>query len=238
MVAINKSFGIPKDKRGFITKLGLRLVMLPVLGLLIVLSLVISAGLQIILGIDVEIWGIKPSDFSILLSVVAFITPLLIQVGAFAVLYRLSPNRKGLRWKPILIGALVASILVELLKIGFSFYVTALGAASNAAKTYGALGGVIVFLLFIYLFAAIILFGAEVAAAMHNFPLEAPTPAPAVSSSAAETAPAGQMSLTGQNELARVQPGAKRSPKEVGLGAALLITIFISSLIFQRKKTP
>jgi membrane protein len=239
MVAINKSFGIPKDKRSFITKLGLRLVMLPVLGLLIVLSVVISAGLQIILSIDVNIFGVKPSDFSILLVVVGFITPILIETGAFAVLYRLSPNRKGLRWKPMLIGGLVAAILIELLKVGFSFYVTSLGAASNAAKTYGALGGIIVFLLFIYLFAAIILFGAEVAAALHNFPPEAPAPVSAASTSADGTAlPAGQVALTAQTGLARIQPGAKRTPKELGLGAAVLITIFIGGLISQRKKTP
>ncbi|HEX2911762.1 MAG TPA: YhjD/YihY/BrkB family envelope integrity protein [Chloroflexia bacterium] len=242
MMAINKAFGIPKDKRNFMVKLGLRLLMLPVLGLLFILSFAISAGLRIILGIDIQIFGVSPANFSFLLNLLAIVTPFLIQAGAFAVLYRLSPNRKGLRWKPLLVGALVASFLVEILKVFFSFYINVLGAASNATKTYGALGGIIVFLLFIYLFAAIVLFGAEIASALHHFapePVKAPAETAAVEEVPAVTpatapvtaAPVAQ-ALTAKTATA---PESKNKFEMIIGMVVMLAAMGLSALIPRRK---
>ncbi len=76
----------------------------------------------------------------------------------FAVLYWASPNARqgGFRW--VSPGGLLAVLLWIAVSLGFAFY------AANFAsydKTYGALGGVIVFLTWLWLSNLAILFGAE-----------------------------------------------------------------------------
>lgn len=167
--AINKAFDVEKDKRNFFVKLGLRLGMLLVLGVLLAAAFLVTIIAQLILNANVSLFGISPQNFSFLLPIISYVIPVLLQIAIFTILYRFSPARKGLRMKPILIGATFAAVLFELLKIAFTFYVTSFGAASSATKTYGAIGGIIVFLLFLYLVGLVILFGAELAAVMHNF---------------------------------------------------------------------
>lgn len=78
----------------------------------------------------------------------------------FAVIYFVVPNRPV----PILfalIGGLVAGVLLELLKAGFGLY---LHHFPSYQAIYGALAAVPIFLLWMYLFWAAVLLGAEVAA--------------------------------------------------------------------------
>jgi membrane protein len=169
MFGVNLAYGVRKDKRKFFVKLGVRLAMLFGLGGLLVAAFAITFIFNLIINADVELFGISPKNFSFVLPLVAYLLPLLLEVAMFMLLYRFGSSRKDVRWKPTIIGGIVAAILFELLKIAFTFYVTAFGAASNAAKTYGAIGGIIVFLFFLYLLAAVTLFGAEVSAGLHRF---------------------------------------------------------------------
>jgi membrane protein len=76
----------------------------------------------------------------------------------FGVLYYASPNAKpsGLRW--IGGGAIVALVTWIVASIGFALYVANFGSYN---KTYGTLGGVVVFLLWMWLTNLAILLGAE-----------------------------------------------------------------------------
>jgi membrane protein len=79
-------------------------------------------------------------------------------MAALAVLYRAGPDRDQPRWAWVSWGSAVATVLWILASIGFSVYVDAFG---NYNKTYGALAGVIILLLWLYLTAVIVLVGAE-----------------------------------------------------------------------------
>ncbi len=85
-----------------------------------------------------------------------FVTALL-----FGLLYRFMP-RVVPSWLDIWPGALVASVAWEILKWAFNLYTTSL---ANWGAIYGPIAGVIVLLLWLYLSAHIILFGAEFSAA-------------------------------------------------------------------------
>ncbi len=79
-----------------------------------------------------------------------------------SIVYRWLPS-KAPKWKAILPGAIVATLLWIAGASGFSLY---LAFAPDYTVTYGAFAGVIVTLLFFYLTGAVVIFGAEVNAAL------------------------------------------------------------------------
>ncbi len=83
---------------------------------------------------------------------------LFVVVLVVAMLYYTTPNLKQPKFKWVSIGAFVAIIVWILASVGFAFYVTNF---SNYNKTYGSLGGVIVFLLWLWITNLVLLFGAE-----------------------------------------------------------------------------
>jgi uncharacterized BrkB/YihY/UPF0761 family membrane protein len=70
-------------------------------------------------------------------------------------MYRYVPNAKTSFWS-IWPGALVATVLFEILKNGFGIYAEHF---TNYDLAYGTLGGVLLFMLFTFLTANILLFG-------------------------------------------------------------------------------
>ncbi|HEX2099200.1 MAG TPA: YihY/virulence factor BrkB family protein [Candidatus Synoicihabitans sp.] len=75
-----------------------------------------------------------------------------------AVLYRYGPSRDRPRWRWVSWGAAAGALLWLAGSAAFSLYVSSFG---NYDKTYGSLGAVVVFLLWLNLSAYSILFGAE-----------------------------------------------------------------------------
>jgi membrane protein len=80
-------------------------------------------------------------------------------VAALAIVYRLAPDRDAPKFAWTSPGAFTATLLWVLGSVGFSLYVNNFGSYN---KTYGALAGVIVFLLWLYLTSYIVLLGAEI----------------------------------------------------------------------------
>jgi membrane protein len=163
---VNVAYDVKKDNRNFFLKLGLRLGLLLVLGLLIAAAFSVTILSQLLFSAKVELFGISPGNFSFLLPVISYLVPIALMFCVFAILYKVGPDRKGNKWRYVVVGALVAAVLFEILKYGFTFYITAFNASDSYAKTYGTLGGVVLFLFYIWISAAIMLFGAEVASVM------------------------------------------------------------------------
>ncbi len=78
---------------------------------------------------------------------------------ALAVLYRVAPDRDAPKFRWVSVGAAVATLLWLLASVGFSLYVSLFG---NYAKTYGALAGVVVMLLWLWITSYAVLLGAEI----------------------------------------------------------------------------
>lgn len=95
--------------------------------------------------------------------------PGLIEFIALTLLYCLIPNCT-VRWRDGAVGALVATIAIEILKIGFSAY---LDATAFYRTVYGALAAIPIFLLWMYLSWMAVLLGAVVGAALPNWRIDA-----------------------------------------------------------------
>lgn len=83
---------------------------------------------------------------------------LLVIVSGLSVLYRYGPSRRVRRWRWITPGAGIACLLWIAGSVAFSYYVSNFGSYN---ETFGALGGVVVLLMWLWLSAFIMLLGAE-----------------------------------------------------------------------------
>jgi membrane protein len=86
-------------------------------------------------------------------------------VVVIAVLYYATPNVKQPKFRWMSMGSLIALMIFVLASLGFGFYVANF---SNYNKTYGAIGGVIVMLLWLWILNMSLLFGAEFDAEMER----------------------------------------------------------------------
>ncbi|MDP9428510.1 MAG: YihY/virulence factor BrkB family protein [Actinomycetota bacterium] len=96
---------------------------------------------------------------TVLAQVVRWMLLLGIFAGSLAVLYRVAPDRDAPRLRWVSLGAVVVTVIWALVSLGFSIYVDNFGSYD---KTYGAIAGVIVLMLWLYLTCYLILLGAEI----------------------------------------------------------------------------
>ena len=75
---------------------------------------------------------------------------------AVAACYRYAPDRENARWRWLSVGSILATLLWVVATIGFGFYAAHFG---NYNATYGALGAVVVLLMWLYLSAYAMLAG-------------------------------------------------------------------------------
>lgn len=143
-----------RDERGIIksTLLNLGLTLGGIV--LVLLTLLLVAVVPAVLGmIDLgPVWdlALRLSRWPILFVIV---------MGALALLYRLGPDRKPPRWQWASPGAIIATLLWLAGSIAFSLYVTKFGSYN---ETYGAIAGVVVLMMWLYLTAMVVLLGAEI----------------------------------------------------------------------------
>jgi membrane protein len=95
--------------------------------------------------------------------------PVLLEVLAFTLIYALIPNC-SVRWREAAVGGVVATTLIEGLKICFVLY---LGYFSSYHAVYGAAAAIPIFLLWMYVAWSAVLFGAVVAAALPQWRIDA-----------------------------------------------------------------
>lgn len=134
------------------TMLGVTLatVILLVLGLLTLVSGPLARSFGDVIGLgDVA---------ATVLLIVQWPILLVIAIVVVAVLYYWSPNVKQPKFTWVSGGSILALLIWIIASVGFGFYV---GNFSNYNATYGSLGGVIVFLLWIWITNNALLFGAE-----------------------------------------------------------------------------
>jgi hypothetical protein len=122
------------------------------LGFLLAASLAVSAALTA-LGAMLDAW--LPFGEA-LLSVVNFLVSLALLAVLFAAIYKVLPDR-AIAWRDVIVGALITALLFTIGKSLIGWYL----GSSAVASSYGAAGGLIVLLFWVYYSAQIFLLGAE-----------------------------------------------------------------------------
>jgi membrane protein len=96
---------------------------------------------------------------TILAQVATWVVLLGVFAGALAVLYRVAPDRDAPRFRWVSLGAVIVTLVWAAVSVGFAVYVNNFGSYD---KTYGAIAGVIVLMLWLYLTCYLVLLGAEI----------------------------------------------------------------------------
>jgi membrane protein len=104
-------------------------------------------------GLFVRLWGW-----------LRFPVALLLLAGVLSVVYYFGPNTRQ-RYRSVVPGAALCVVLWAISSVGFSIY---LANVANYGVTYGSLGAAVGLLLYFYLCASVVLFGAELNAAIYH----------------------------------------------------------------------
>jgi membrane protein len=154
--AMNTAYDID-ERRGFVAKTGTALVLTVVGSVGILVAFVTLVGGSVLTQQAVTSLGIAPGTWTAI-SLLRFPAVLVLVGVAVALLFHFGPDvRVSFRWT--LTGGFVFAVAWVLVTVLFGLYVANL---ANYANTYGALGGVVVLMLWFYLTALILLVAAEV----------------------------------------------------------------------------
>lgn len=125
-----------------------------VLGFLLMVSLVVSAGLAVVENYLGGMW----KEATVIMGWISSCISFLVIATLFGVIYKLLPRIK-LSWHDVIIGALGTAAMFTLGKFAIGLYI----GNSGAASSFGAAGSLIALLLWVYYSAQIFFLGAEFA---------------------------------------------------------------------------
>lgn len=142
------------EERNFVVKRGLAILL--TIGFIVFLA--VAVGLVAVFPIVLSNLGT-----GIIVSVLAQIVRWVVLVGAavlaLGLLYRVGPDRDAPAIKWLSLGSVIATVIWIIASLAFSLYVNNFG---SYGKTYGALAGVVVLLLWFWITALVVLLGAEI----------------------------------------------------------------------------
>lgn len=175
--AVNHAWGVEQPPGFFKHKL-IAFLMLVAAGFLMVLALLLVSAAQVF---ETRWFAGLVAEFGWLAWLRALVVqhaPMPLFILVVGLIYYYAPNAK-VRLRDVWVGALMAGVLWRLAFWIFSWY---LGDLSRFTNLHGSIAAVIAFLLWIYVSAVVLLYGAEVSAAYARLrkalPQEAPAAAP------------------------------------------------------------
>jgi membrane protein len=148
------------ETRGFVRRrlVAFMLTVFAVVGIVLMLALVVALP-SVLQSFNVGDAG------KVAIGLARWVLLAALLVFGLAVIFRYGPQRRRPRWRWITPGTIVAVVVGLAASVGFSIYVTLMG---NYNKTYGSLGAIIVLLLWFYLMAYAVLFGAAMNAELEQ----------------------------------------------------------------------
>ena len=156
--ALNTVWGI-YERRPYAQAKMVDFLQIGALGLLFLSSIAITGFVRTVRDESLR-YGGPIAAHNTLWEIPALLVPATLTFIAVLSLYVLVPSAHP-RWRDAWIGALAATIMFEIVKDGFAFYVSHF---NNFNVVYGSLGGIFLFLFSTFLASNVLLVGAEMAA--------------------------------------------------------------------------
>jgi membrane protein len=170
--ALNVAYEVP-EKRGFIrlNLLSLAFTIGGIAALLVMVSAVVAFPLAL------DHLGLPPA-IRVIVTLARWPLLFVILLIALGILYRFGPSRGQPQWKWLVIGTLAAALLWIAGSAALSWYLSNFG---NYNATYGSLGAAIGLMMWMWMSAIVVLFGAELNSEIErqaaiNAPLSTPRP--------------------------------------------------------------
>ena len=155
--SLNKLWRIDK-KRKIVTSFSMYWMVLTLGPVLVGSSIAVTSYIVSLMSLgDYDVFGVA--------NVLLRLLPLIASIFAFLILYLVVPN-KDVSFKFALSGAVLAGVLFEVAKKGFALYVTQL---PSYQAIYGALAGIPILFLWVYLSWLVVLFGALFTVCLEDF---------------------------------------------------------------------
>jgi membrane protein len=190
VTALNIAYEV-KESRGFIRGTLMSLA-ITIGGLLV---LVVAAGAISAMGWVETFFPSFSGLAHFLLQALFWAAAIVVVALGLAFVYRFAPNRPDAPWAWVTPGSAAASLFWLGASLGFGLYVSHFG---HYNATYGSLGGIVVFLTWLYLTAYIVLMGGEMNSELERRqsgrPAPEPTPAPDPAAAPGSNGPAASAS--------------------------------------------
>ncbi|KYF91261.1 ribonuclease BN [Sorangium cellulosum] len=207
MDALNSAYGV-EDSRSFLKRRGI--------------SLLVTLGGAVLLAIASALTVAAPAvaehlgPFGTLLLWLRVPVSALIVMAVLATLYYVLPDVEQ-KFKFITPGSVVAVVIWVIASLGFSFYVSRFG---SYEVSYGALGGVIVLLLWSWISSMAVLLGAEINAIIEH---RSPDGKRTGAKDASDTGPDVPKTEKEEAQGAALPAGAARPPRDKGTGGDIAL---------------
>lgn len=156
---LNEIFDV-RERRGYIAGKLFDLKMVVAAGTLFALNFVLTAGAEVVARLGIEFLGIRPGGWADPRVVYGTVVALLTIWVMFLLVYRYLPAHR-VPWPGAFIAATFTAVAFELMKQGFSWYIT--NVADFASIYGGYIAMLIILILWIYYSAVAFVLGGEVA---------------------------------------------------------------------------
>ncbi len=154
--SLNKIWGLKlTDKSTWLKMIIDRLISFSLiisLGFVLVVSLLLSA---VVMAISQRINHFIGGNGEVMLFILENGISMLLTTAVFATIFKVLPDAK-IKWKDVIIGAFITSVLFMIGKIIIGFYL----GKSNLATVFGAAGSVIIIMIWVYYSSATLYLGA------------------------------------------------------------------------------
>ncbi|HEX6425090.1 MAG TPA: YihY/virulence factor BrkB family protein [Acidimicrobiales bacterium] len=159
IAAVNRAYD-EEETRGFLKLRGLALA----LTLAAIIAMAVAVAGLVVAPAALDDSG---GEGAVRMALLVVRWPLfaLLALAALAVVYRYAPDRDAPRWSWVSAGAVIATVLWVVASVGFSIYTSNFGSYN---ETYGALGAVVVVMLWLLITAFVVIAGAEVNAELER----------------------------------------------------------------------
>ncbi|SFR11415.1 YihY/virulence factor BrkB family protein [Poseidonocella sedimentorum] len=143
-----------RDSRGFVAGYALRFA----LTLFLIFGMIIGLAATVILPPILQLLSLGPA-VEMVIGLLRWVALTLIAMLGLGVLYRFAPCREPANWRWLTPGAVIATVLWLAASVGFSIYVSNF---ASYQETFGAIAGVVILLVWLWISALLILIGAEI----------------------------------------------------------------------------